>query len=52
VTMYMPSCRATISRSPMAAIFPQMREAMPNGEYLRIDQWSYLEVSYGFLVRL
>ncbi|KAG9349949.1 hypothetical protein JZ751_026302 [Albula glossodonta] len=35
VTMYIPSCRATISKSPMAATLPQIREAMPTGEYLR-----------------
>lgn len=34
VTMYIPSCLATTSRSPMAAIFPAMSEAMPTGEYL------------------
>ena len=34
VTMYILSCLATTSRSPMAAIFPAMSEAMPAGEYL------------------
>lgn len=35
VTMYMPSCLATTSKSLIAMIFPQMRQAMPNGEYLK-----------------
>lgn len=34
VTMYMPSCLATTSKSLIAMIFPQMRQAMPKGEYL------------------
>lgn len=35
VTMYIPSCFATTSKSEMEMIFPQMRQAMPMGEYLR-----------------
>lgn len=34
VTMYIPSCLATISRSSIEMIFPQMRQAIPKGEYL------------------
>lgn len=34
VTMYIPSCLATTSKSLIAMIFPQMRQAMPSGEYL------------------
>lgn len=30
----MPSCLATTSKSLIAMIFPQMRQAIPNGEYL------------------
>lgn len=37
VTMYMPSCLATTSRSAMEMIFPQMRQAIPKGEYLQGD---------------
>lgn len=37
VTMYIPSCLATTSRSPMAAIFPAIRDAMPIGEYLNTE---------------
>lgn len=37
VIMYMPSCRATTSRSAMEMILPQMRQAMPRGEYLHRD---------------
>lgn len=34
VTIYMPSCLATTSRSLMEMILPQMRQAIPKGEYL------------------
>lgn len=34
VTMYMPSCLPTTSRSLMEMILPQMRQAIPKGEYL------------------
>lgn len=47
VTMYIPSCLATTSKSLIAMIFPQIRQAMPKGEYLenktntdRIDLYS------------
>lgn len=35
VTMYIPSCRATTSKSLIAMIFPQIRQAIPRGEYLK-----------------
>lgn len=38
VIMYMPSCLATTSRSAMEMIFPQMRQAIPRGEYLQEDE--------------
>lgn len=46
VTMYMPSCLATTSKSLIAMIFPQMRQAMPKGEYLEKENkhkqnWSF-----------
>jgi len=50
VTMYMPSCLATISKSAMEMIFPQMRQAIPKGEYLRRDKAMY--VGYGFICLL
>ncbi|KAG7255015.1 hypothetical protein CRUP_014835 [Coryphaenoides rupestris] len=34
VTMYIPSCLATTSRSSMEMILPQIRQAIPKGEYL------------------
>lgn len=37
VTIYIPSCLATTSKSLMEMIFPQMRQAIPMGEYLKID---------------
>lgn len=37
VTMYIPSCLATTSKSAMEMIFPQMRQAIPTGEYLKTD---------------
>lgn len=40
VIMYMPSCLATTSRSAMEMIFPQMRQAIPRGEYLRADKYT------------
>lgn len=41
VTIYIPSCLATTSKSAMEMIFPQMRQAIPMGEYLIIDKTSY-----------
>lgn len=38
VIMYMPSCLATTSRSAMEMIFPQIRQAIPIGEYLEVDE--------------
>lgn len=35
VIMYIPSCLATTSKSLMAMIFPQIRQAIPRGEYLQ-----------------
>lgn len=35
VIMYIPSCRATTSKSLIAMIFPQIRQAIPRGEYLK-----------------
>lgn len=34
VSMYNPNCLATASRSLMEIILPQIRHAMPTGEYL------------------
>lgn len=55
VTMYIPSCLATTSRSPMAAIFPAIRDAMPIGEYLNSQEWlkwSWLRLTLHFLCDL
>lgn len=35
VIMYIPSCLATTSKSLIAMIFPQIRQAIPRGEYLK-----------------
>lgn len=37
VIMYIPSCLATTSKSAMEMIFPQIRQAIPSGEYLTVD---------------
>lgn len=37
VIIYIPSCLATTSKSAMEMIFPQMRQAIPRGEYLRVN---------------
>lgn len=37
VIMYIPSCFATTSKSAMEMIFPQIRQAIPSGEYLTVD---------------
>lgn len=37
VIIYIPNCLATTSKSAMEMIFPQMRQAIPRGEYLKID---------------
>lgn len=37
VTIYSPSCLATTSKSAMEMIFPQMRQAIPKGEYLMVQ---------------
>lgn len=41
VIMYIPSCLATTSKSAMEMIFPQMRQAIPSGEYLTVDMRDY-----------
>lgn len=37
VIMYIPSCLATTSKSAIEMIFPQMRQAIPSGEYLMVN---------------
>lgn len=44
VIMYIPSCRATTSKSAMEMIFPQMRQAIPTGEYLKTDGTNHIGV--------
>lgn len=41
VIMYIPSCLATTSKSAMEIIFPQIRQAIPSGEYLMADTEDY-----------
>lgn len=41
VIMYIPSCFATTSKSAMEMIFPQIRQAIPSGEYLEVDTGDY-----------
>lgn len=46
VTMYIPSCFATTSKSEMEMIFPQIRQAIPIGEYLKITTGYVCDVNY------
>jgi hypothetical protein len=50
VIMYIPSCLATTSKSLIAMIFPQIRQAIPRGEYLKNTkaQNSVEEIITGF----
>lgn len=38
VTMYIPNCLATTSRSSMEMILPQIRQQIPKGEYLGAEE--------------
>lgn len=50
VTMYIPSCLPTTSRSLIEMILPQMRQAIPKGEYLsRGESWFYFLQSQLFM---
>lgn len=44
VTMYIPSCLATTSKSAIEMIFPQMRQAIPTGEYLKTECVFWLQI--------
>lgn len=52
VIMYIPNCLATTSKSFIAMIFPQIRHAIPRGEYLKNtkEQNSVEEIMMGLKI--